>query len=62
MTGRLALNKVEAAKALSMSVDSFERYVMPSLKVVRRGRLVLVPVTELDRWLRENAAYTVKLS
>lgn len=59
---RLALSKVEAADALSMSVDSLERYVMPSVKVVRRGRLVLVPVTELERWLRENAAYTVEVA
>lgn len=62
MSGRLALSKPEAAAALSMSVDSLERYVLPSVKVVRRGRLVLVPVAELDRWLRENAAYTVEAS
>lgn len=28
-----------------MSADSFERYVMPEIRVVRRGPLVLIPVT-----------------
>lgn len=53
---RLALTKVEAAASLGMSVDSFERYVMPDVRVVRRGRLVLVSVCEIERWLRESAA------
>jgi len=38
-----------------MSVDSFERHVQPDLRLVRRGKLRLVPVTELQRWLEENA-------
>ena len=53
---RLALTKPEAAKALGMSVDSLERYVMPDLRVVRRGRLVLIPVAELQGWLEGNAS------
>jgi hypothetical protein len=53
---RLALTKAEAAAALSMSVDSLERYVMPELRVVRRGRLVLIAVDELRRWLDSNSA------
>lgn len=56
---RLALTKVEAAASLSMSVDSFERHVMPELRVVRRGRLVLVPVVELERWLERESSRTV---
>jgi hypothetical protein len=56
---KLALTKPEAAAALSMSVDSFERYVQRDLKVVRRGRIVLVPVSELERWVAENAARTL---
>jgi hypothetical protein len=50
------MTKPEAAEALSMSVDSLERYVMPELRVVRRGRLVLIAVAELQRWLEANAA------
>jgi hypothetical protein len=53
--GRLALNKADAAKALSMSIDSLERHVIPQVRVIRRGKLVLIPVGELRRWVEENA-------
>lgn len=46
---RLALNRQEAALCLGISMDSFERYVQPELRVVRRGRLRLFPVTDLER-------------
>jgi hypothetical protein len=52
---RLALTREEAAAACGMSLDSFERHVQPTLRLVRRGRLRLVPVAELERWLAENA-------
>lgn len=54
--GRLALSKREAADALGVSVDFFERHVMPELRIVRRGRRRLIPVAELERWLEKNAA------
>ena len=54
---RLALTRAEAAAAIGMSVDSFERYVQPELKVVRVGRMRLIEVRELERWLQENAAH-----
>jgi hypothetical protein len=57
---RLALTKREAAAALGMSVDSFERHVQPELRVVRRGRLRLFALTEIERWLRENGAKTLE--
>lgn len=52
---RLALSRGEAARALGMSLDSFERYVQPEVSLVRRGRLRLIPVRELDAWLARNA-------
>jgi excisionase family DNA binding protein len=52
---RLALTREEAAAALGMSVDSFERHVQPTIRLVRLGRMRLVPVHELERWLEENA-------
>jgi hypothetical protein len=52
---RLALTREEAAAALGMSLDSFERHVQPTLRLVRRGRMRLVPIDELRRWLSENA-------
>jgi excisionase family DNA binding protein len=57
---KLALTRVEAAAALGMSVDSFERYVQGQVRLVRLGRLVLVPVSELERWLEANASLTLE--
>jgi hypothetical protein len=55
----IALSKPEAAAALSMSVDSFERYVQSDVRCVRRGRLRLFPVAELERWANETAEKTL---
>jgi excisionase family DNA binding protein len=57
---RLALTRAEAAKSLGMSVDSFERHVQAELRLIRRGRLRLVPIVELERWLSANAARTLE--
>jgi hypothetical protein len=57
---RLAYSKAEAAEALGISVDSVERYVWPDVKLLRMGRLVLVPVVELERWIERNAARTLE--
>jgi hypothetical protein len=45
-----------------MSVDSFERYVQPELKIVRVGRMRLIQVRELERWLQENASRVLEES
>lgn len=52
---RIALSRGEAARALGISLDSFERHVQSDLRLIRRGRLRLVPVTELQRWADEQA-------
>jgi hypothetical protein len=57
---RLALSREEAAQALGMSLNSFERHVQPTIRLVRLGRMRLVPVSELERWLSENAERTVQ--
>jgi hypothetical protein len=51
----VALTREQAAAALGMSVDSFERHVQPSIRMLRLGRLRLVPVAELQRWAVEQA-------
>src|SRR4051812_47868278 len=51
---RLALSKVDAADALGVSVDFFEDHVMSDLRIVRRGRRRLIPLSELHRWLEAN--------
>ena len=56
---RLALTREEAASALGMSLDSFERHVQPTIRLVRLGRIRLVPVREIDRWLDETAERTL---
>jgi excisionase family DNA binding protein len=57
---RLALTRAEAAASLGVSLDSFERYVQPEMRLIRRGRLRLVPVSELTKWLDSNAARTLE--
>jgi hypothetical protein len=59
---RLALSKPEAAAALGMSLNSFERHVQPELRVIRRGQLRLFPMRELERWLENNADLTIDLA
>jgi excisionase family DNA binding protein len=52
----------EAACALGVGVDYFNEHIKPELRLVRRGRLVLVPVAELERWLEREAARTLETS
>jgi hypothetical protein len=56
---RLALTREEAATSIGMSLDSFERHVQPTLRLVRLGRMRLVPISELERWLEQNARRTL---
>jgi hypothetical protein len=53
---RLAYSRSEAAELLGMSLSSFERHVLPQIRVVRRGSLRIVPRRELERWLEREAA------
>jgi excisionase family DNA binding protein len=52
---RLALTREQAADALGVSLDTFERHVQHEIRVVRRGRRILIPTRELERWLDANA-------
>jgi hypothetical protein len=56
---RLAITRAEAARALGVSINSFERHVQPELRIVRRGKIRLIPVREIERWLEENAEWTL---
>jgi excisionase family DNA binding protein len=58
---RLALSMGEAAEALSVSRDFFDRHIRHELRLIRRGRKVLVAVQELERWLDQNAALTLDI-
>jgi excisionase family DNA binding protein len=56
---RLALRVEEAAHALGVSHDFFSSKIAPEIRLVRLGRVRLVPLTELERWLDRNAAFAL---
>jgi len=58
-TSRITVSKAEAAELLGVSVDFLERHVLPELKVVRRGRKLLIPAREIESWVDQNAALTL---
>lgn len=55
----LTLTETGAAKRLGVSPGFFKQYVLPDLRVIRRGARVLIPESELERWIDRNAARTV---
>jgi hypothetical protein len=46
----------EAAGALGVSPDYFDEHIRSDLKLIRRGRVVLVSLRELERWAQTNEA------
>jgi hypothetical protein len=54
-TGPLALNQLNAAKALGLSVPHFREHVRPQLKAVYIAGATRYTVRELQRWLDKNA-------
>ena len=52
----LALRPEQAAQALGVSRSFFFAEILPELKVVRRGRLRLVPLRSLEEWIERNSA------
>lgn len=57
---RLMYRPDEAAAALGVSGEFFAAHVRPELKLIRRGRLVLVPVAELEKWVATNGERTLR--
>lgn len=58
---RKALTPIEAAACLGVSRDFFDEHILPELRVIRRGKLVLIPIVDLERWLQREAALTLEL-
>lgn len=56
---RIALTPPEAAAAIGVGPDFFEANVAPELRLIRRGRKRLVPISELERWIAENAEFAL---
>lgn len=57
---RLAMTRTEAAEALGVSFAFFSANIAPDLRVIRRGRKVLVSVAEVERWLKNNEAISLE--
>lgn len=57
---RYTLTRREAAASLGVSLNHFERKVQPELKVVLSGQLILIPVTELERWVQRHARQLIE--
>jgi excisionase family DNA binding protein len=55
---RLALSPDEAAAVLGISRDYLDEHVIGELRIVRRGRRILIALSELERWLDRSAART----
>lgn len=53
---RLALRPEQAAESLGVSRSFFFAEILPELRVVRCGRLRLVPVRSLEDWLEKRSA------
>lgn len=54
---KLAVSRAEAADLFGISVDAFKDHVWPHIRVLKIGRREVIPVDELRRFMRENAAY-----
>lgn len=55
----LTLTETAAAKRLGVSAGFFKAYVLPELRVIRRGSRVLIPVSQLEHWIERNATRTI---
>ena len=53
---RLALRPDEAARSCGVSRDYFDEHIADELRWIRRGRLKLVAVAELEAWLLRSSA------
>ncbi len=58
-TRPVAVTKPQAAELLGVSVDTFERHIQPDLLVIRRGRVRLFAVAEIERWAIEAGERTL---
>jgi hypothetical protein len=57
---RLALRPAEAARAIGVSDETFDRYVKPHLRVVRLGSVRIYPVADIERFLAESGAAPIE--
>jgi hypothetical protein len=51
----IAVPREEAAAIVGMHAKTFDRYVRPDLRVIRRNGVLVWLVADLERWADENA-------
>lgn len=44
-----------AARMVGVSLSTFERTIQPDLRIVRIGRVRLIPISELRAWVERNS-------
>lgn len=54
---RILLTRQDAAEQLSVSLDHFEKHWQPHMRLVRSGRLRLVPASEIEREVRRRQEF-----
>jgi predicted site-specific integrase-resolvase len=52
---RLALTRQEAAEAIGVSLDTFERYCQGAIRCVYIGSKRIYPIDEIQKWLDREA-------
>ena len=53
----LALPVKQAAESLGLSENHFRRDVLPHVRSIKLGKVRIVPVIELERWLYLNGRF-----
>jgi hypothetical protein len=53
----LALPIDQAAASLGLSENHFRHHVLPQVRSIKLGKLRIVPVIELERWLYLNGRF-----
>jgi hypothetical protein len=56
----LSYRAEEAAVALGVSDEFFREHVASDVRAVRRGKVKLYPVRDLEAWLERNAALALE--
>ena len=53
----LALTVAQAAASLGVAENHFRQHVLPHVRSIKGGRVRIVPVIELERWLYLNGRF-----
>lgn len=59
---RAALTVREAARSIGVSLSTFRRHVLPTIKAVRLGGSVIIHQAELDGWLERHGTLNAPYS